>query len=279
MARTGRIRRTVRWFALSVSVVIVGLGAMAFTKSPSHERNWHAMYERLSDVAIDGDRIAVRNLRNFSYAGAHEVAEARWEAREYDLSQLRDIWFGVSHFHDLGLAHTFLSFEFSDGRYLALSIEARLEANENYHPVTGLMRNYELSYVLADERDIVGLRTHWRNEAVYLYKLNLERDRVRRLFLDFMADVSDVAARPKFYNTLLDNCTRGLLRHSDLLPWWRHWFDYRLYLPGHADALAYDMNVIAQDAPLETIRVRARVHADGLSLDDPEFSAQVRLGS
>ena len=40
-----------------------------------------------------------------------------------------------------------------------------------YSALAGLYRQFELYYVVGDERDIVRLRTNFRLEDVYLYRL------------------------------------------------------------------------------------------------------------
>ena len=64
-----------------------------------------------------------------------------------------------------------MSWEFADGQHLAISIETRKERGEEYSAVRGFFRQYELYYVVADERDVIGVRTNYRGEDVYLYRL------------------------------------------------------------------------------------------------------------
>ena len=148
-------------FGMAVLVVPV-----AFTH-PSHDRDWKTEFAVLPKVAFAGDSMTIKNIRNFSYAADETVREASYYDGTYDLSTLTSIWYGISHFSGYGLAHTFLSFGFAGGKYLTISIEARQEVGESYHPLEGLLRRYEIMYVVADERDVIGLRTHVRGEKVY----------------------------------------------------------------------------------------------------------------
>ena len=107
----------------------------------------------LPRALIEGDRLTIENLRFFAYRPDGSVEKARYETRSYDLSKLDGVWYGISHFARFGLAHTFLSFEFADGAYLTLSVEARQTKDQSYNPFWGLLRAYELIYIAADERD------------------------------------------------------------------------------------------------------------------------------
>ena len=69
------------------------------------------------------------------------------------------------------IAHIFLSFGFGTDDHLAVSIERRDEIGEGYSTIKGLFRQFELFYVVADERDVIRLRTNYRRapyEEVYL---------------------------------------------------------------------------------------------------------------
>ncbi len=245
-------------------------------KSPMHDRLWKTEYAQLPRVELDGDVATVRNVRNFSYDADGGVRVARYEDRSYDLASLTGVWYGISHFYDYGLAHTFLSFAFADGQYMVISVEARQEVGESYHPVTGLLRNYELIYVVGDERDIVGLRTHIRKERVYFYELRLPLATARRVLGELIERINQIHDAPEFYNTITDNCTTSLFRHAERVSTFDMYTDYRIILPGYSDALGYELGVIATDAPLDEVRARARIEPAGFGLDDPAFSAKIR---
>ena len=263
-------------------LAVLGLGAVALLtlvvllRTPSQEGDWQAGHAVLPQAEIAGERLTIRNLRNFTYGDDGTVSEARYEDRSYDLSGLDSLWYGLSHFAPLGLAHSFLSFGFADGQYLALSVEARLEAQQSYSPLLGLMRAYELIYVAADERDVIGLRSHVRGEEVLLYEIELPPERAKELLLTMLATMNELHDRPRFYNTLLDNCTTNILQHAERLTRWDLLTDYRVLLPGFSDALAYQLGAIAGDLPLDQARDRARIDPNGVGLGDSSFSASIR---
>ena len=262
-------------------LLIVGVAALAvtlFLRAATHDLDWVQAQARLPQIAIDGERVVIENIRDFSYAADRTVTDAAYYDRAYDLGQLTSVWYGVSHFAELeGLAHTFLSFGFADGTYLALSIEARREVGEAYGPVKGLFRNYELIYVLADERDIIGARSHIRGERVQLYRLDLPSEARTRLFRAMLAEAQALNAEPRFYNTFVDNCTTGIVKHARRVPAWQRFIDYRIILPGYSDGLAYGLGLIGAGQTLAEARARATIDPAQLPLDAPDFSAALRL--
>ncbi len=252
------------------------LTLVAQLRTPSQDGDWQAVHGVLARAEIDGDRLTLRSLRNFAYGDDGTVSEARYEDRSYDLSGLQSLWYGLSHFAPLGLAHSFLSFGFADGQFLALSVEARLERHQSYSPLLGLMRVYELIYVAADERDVIGVRSHVRGEEVLLYEIDIPPAQARELLATMLGTMNELRESPRFYNTLLDNCTTNILQHARRLTRWDLYTDYRVILPGYSDRLAHELGVLAGDLPFDQARARARVDPGAVALDDPGFSQAIR---
>ncbi len=230
----------------------------------------------MPSVEFEGDRATVRDIRDFSYASDGEIAEVRYYDRTFDLNSIKSVWYGISHFADHGLAHTFLSFGFEGDRYLAVSVEARQEVGESYHPVTGLFRNFELVYVLGDERDVVGLRSHVRKERVYLYQLDIRPETAGKVLRKMLSIVNEINEAPLFYNTLFDNCTTNLVAHAENLSFWERLFDYRIVLPGFSDELAYEKKLVRTDIPFCELRESSLLDCNAFGIDDPEFSKKMR---
>lgn len=274
--RLSRIVKYLGYLALGAGAL---LALVLFFRTPSLEREWKTEYAVLPQAAVDGDLAALRNVRNFDYNPDGSIAAANYHDADYDLTKLTSAWYGVSHFADYGLAHTFLSFGFEDGRFLVISIEARQEVGQNYGPIKGLLRNYELIFVVADERDVVGLRTHIRSERVLLYQLTLTKPKLEALLRSLLASVEEQRRDPSFYNTLTDNCTTNIIRYAERVSLWQRWFDYRIVLPGYSDGLAYDLGVIATDGGLEQVRKAAYLDPSRTTLDDPDFSLKIRGGA
>ena len=266
----------VKWIAILGTLIVGAAAIWIVQKQPSHDRPWKAEYRVLPEAFVAGDKLTIRNVRKFNYLGDGSPFETIYETRDFDLSKLDSAWFGVSHFTDYGLAHTFLSFGFQNGEYVAISIEARQEKGEAYHPVTGLTRNYELMYVVADERDVIGLRSHIRGENVFLYRLKNDRARQRSLLLELVDRINQVSAKPEFYNTLISNCTTSLLRHAKRLSWADKYLNYRILLPGYSDELLYARGLVDNSIPFPELRLRAHIKPEGYSMNVKGFSEAIR---
>lgn len=244
---------------------------------PSNDRPWNLDQARLPSARIEGDRVTLANVRHFTYRSAAEF-EPHWEERSYDLARIESLWFIVEPFSGFpGAAHTFLSFGFEGGEYLAVSAEIRKEQGESFSPWKGLYRNYELMYVFGDERDLVLLRTEHRKDTVYLYPVRAPKALVRATFVDVLERANALAARPEFYNSLSNTCTTNIAHHANRIQPGRVPFSWRMLLPGHSDALALQLGLIDFEGDLEQARARFRVNERAASAaGSADFSARIR---
>ncbi len=270
---------------LAVGLALVGLGGCASVPNngvdqmvkPSNDRPWKANLAVLPSARFRGDRVKVYNVRNCSYLD-EDTYVLNYDDRTYRLSDLETLDFVVCPFKDLtSLAHTMLSFGFRDGQYLAVSVEVRLEEGESYSTVGGLMRQFEIMYVVADERDVMRLRTEVRDTDVYAYRTRMQPELVRELFVDVMKRVNTLKQRPEFYDTLMNNCTTNIVAHINrvqpgTIPW-----DPTTLLNGYADRTAYTLGFLVDYGSFEETRRRAHInalahqHADAL-----DFSQKIR---
>ena len=250
------------------------------TERPSNERDWSPDQKVLARAEFDGDRVTVRNVRNFEYRSVDDYLP-RYETRTYQLSRLDSMWFVVERLGGEGntrpgIAHTLLSFGFGD-EYVAVSVEIRKERGESYSVLRGLLRQYELMYVVADERDVIGLRTNHRRDTVYLYPVKAPVDAMRRAFVEMLQRANRLAEQPEFYNTLTSTCTTNIVRHVNTIAPGQIPFSYKVLLPAYSDSLAYDLGLIPTDRPFEAVQAAHRIDAQaqkhGLG---PDFSRAVR---
>jgi hypothetical protein len=244
---------------------------------PSNARDWQASVARPPSATLRGDQLTVHNLRNFDYRSETEYTP-RWETRHYDLSRLRGLDLHVIYWGSPSIAHTILSWQFDDGQRLAASIETRPETGESYSAVRGFFRQYELYYVLADERDVIGLRTNHRHEDVYLYRLRTPPAHARALLLDYLETVNRLAEKPAWYNAFSHNCTTTIRLHANHigggLP-----LDWRWLANGYLDELLYETGVVNRSMPFATLKSLSHINprANTLPLDD-NFSDAIRRG-
>lgn len=267
---------------LLLLVVVLGGGMYWQTLTPTHEGEWTRVQQRLPGVQLvsdsRGEFYQVKNFRDFRYDEDGAVAVENYLDKEYAPADLRRVWFGISHFGGYGFAHTFLSFEFADDDFLVLSIEARLRPTQSYDPFLGLVRQYHKIIVLGSESDIIGLRTHSRGERVLLYPLQLQPAQAEFLLRALMDDVQQLAAQPEFYNTLLDNCATGLLKHTPDYRVYSPLLDYRLMLPGYSDAVVQEKGWIDTRVPLTELRALAQIDVTLTLPAADDFSQAIRHG-
>lgn len=245
------------------------------TLTPSNDRDWTADVARTAHGTVDGDVLVMHNVRNFTWRSDDDF-DPHWETRRYDLRTLTGVDLFMSYWAGEKIAHTILSFGFADGQHLAFSIEIRKERHESYSALGGFFRNYELSIIAADERDVVGVRTNVRDEDVRLYRLRMTPAAARALLLEYVAQANALAETPEFYNTLTTNCTTQIFRMVRALdpgiP-----LDYRVLLAGLVPDYVYDLGSLDTRLPFATLRERSHIQGRARS-DDPDFSRLIRVG-
>jgi hypothetical protein len=248
-----------------------------FSLEPSNHRDWQPDVAMLPTAEIQGDTLTLRNVRNFDYRSETDYAE-RWETRSYDLSKLRGLDLFVIYWGSPNIAHTILSWDFSDGQHLAVSIETRKEKGESYSAVRGFFRQYELYYVIADERDVVGLRTNHRHEDVYLYPLRTPPVRARAILLDYLKGINRLAEQPKWYNALSHNCTTTIRMHtSDVIKGVPR--DWRWLANGYLDELLYEKGALNRGLPFAALKKLSYINPKAQAVaPDGDFSAEIRKG-
>ncbi|HEY2462629.1 MAG TPA: DUF4105 domain-containing protein [Steroidobacteraceae bacterium] len=214
-------------------------------------------------------------MRDFEYRSETDY-DQRWEARTYDLGAIRGFDLFLSYWGPTRIAHTIASWDFADGRHLAISIETRKEKGESYSALRGFFRQYELHYVVADERDVIGLRAGFRGEQVYLYRIRIPVSQARALLIDYLDQVNRIAGHPQWYNALTQNCTTAIRWHGqnvgDSGPW-----DWRLLLNGSLDQLLYERGQIDTSLPFADLRARSNItERAAAAAGSAFFSARIR---
>jgi hypothetical protein len=244
---------------------------------PRNDREWLPDVARPATAELRGDLLTITNMRDFDYRSPDDYTE-RWETRTFDLARLDGLDLFMSYWGSPSIAHTIMSWSFADGQHLAISIETRKERGEEYSAVAGFFKQYELYYVVADERDLVRLRTNYRHEDVYLYQLRTPIERARRILLDYVRAMNELAAEPRFYDAATANCTttiRTHVRHIGVaMPW-----DWRILANGYMDGLLYEAGAIDTSRPFAAVKEASLVNGRAAAADqDPEFSQRIRNG-
>lgn len=225
----------------------------------SNDREWKPDLAVLPRAELVGDRAVVHNIRNCVYESDDDYVVSYYD-KEFDLATIESVDFIVVPFNEApSLAHTMLSFGFQGGEHVVVSVEARLEKHETYNPLSGALRQYELMYVVADERDAILRRTKHRGVDVYVYRTIATAPQARELFVHVMRRANSLAERPEFYDTIHNNCTTNIVRHLNALRPGSIPGDLRVLLPGFSDGLAYELGLLDTSLSLPEARRRARV--------------------
>jgi len=262
---------------MSVVLIVLFLGVVVWWSSirPSHDREWRPEVAMMPRAAIDGDRVRLTGVRNFDYRTRNDFT-VHYEEREVWLSHLAALDFYVSYFSEGPVAHTFLSFIFDNAPPLSISIETRPEVGEGFAPVASLFKQFELIYVVGDERDLVGVRTNHRREAVYLYHLNTSADDARRLLLVYLTRINELADRPEFYHLLTNSCTINIFRYANAAGRVGR-FDVRHLLNGLVDSYLYHSGRVDTTLPFDELRRRSQINDAAQAADGaPDFSQRIR---
>ncbi len=276
LALLAKVRPLRRAYAACLILFALLLGWW-LSLAPSNSRDWQRDVAQLPKAEIQGDKITIRNLRNFDYRTETDFTE-NWETRSYDLARLRGLDMYVIYWGSPSIAHTILSWEFDDGQHLAVSIETRKEVGESYSALRGFFRQYELYYVIADERDVVGVRSNQRHEDVYLYPLRTPPARARAILLEYLKSVNRLAQQPTWYNALSHNCTTTIRMHtSDVIAGVPR--DWRWLANGYLDELLYEMGVVNRDLPFAEFKKRSYINSKAQTVaPNGDFSAMIRKG-
>ncbi len=264
-------------FLLAFAVAFAALLLWWTSIQPRNDRRWQPDVARPPQAEVAGDRLTIYNVRNFDYRSETDYAE-RWETRTYDLAKLDRLDLFVSYWAGPSIAHTIMSWAFRDGQHLAVSIETRKQVGQTYSAIAGFFKQYELYYVVADERDVIRLRTNHRGEHVYLYPFRTPRDRAKRILLQYVASFDDLARNPVFYAAATQNCTTTIRTNVQAMGV-KMPFDWRLLVNGRLDELLYEKGVLDTSRPFPEMKAASLIDARAKAADqDPAFSSRIREG-
>jgi hypothetical protein len=264
-----------RHMSLAFAALFLGVLVWWLSIQPSHDREWRPVVAVMPRAIIDGDHVRITGYRNFDYRSSDDFV-VRYEEREVSLSHLTSLDFFVSYWKVGPVGHTFLSFIFDNAPPLCISIETRPEAGEVFAPIASLFKQFELIYVVGDERDIVRVRTNYREEDVYLYRMKTSPENARRLLLIYLERINELADQPEFYHLLSNSCTVNIVRYANAAgrvgrP------DFRHYLNGLIDGYLYNTGRVDTTLPFEELRRRSRINEAAHGADHaPDFSQRIR---
>jgi hypothetical protein len=273
LLRRWRTRAVGAFFALFILLLVCW-----FSLEPSNNRDWQTDNAVLPYATFDGDRVTLHNIRNFDYRSETDYTPAYYD-RTFDLKQLDSVDLAAVYWMGPAIAHIFVTFGFADGHHLAVSIEARKEKGEGYSTVQGFFRQYELYYVVADERDVIRLRTNYRHnppEEVYLFTAKSDPESRRRFFLEYLRKINELKDHAEWYNSLTTNCTSNIWLHSRVNPGHLP-YSWKILASGHVPEFLYENGRLDSSVPFEELQRRGHVNERAHAADQAEdFSQRIR---
>jgi len=270
----------VRGQLLKLSIV---LGAFAvvlswwLTLKPSNDRAWQPDVAQTAWAEINGDEVTVHNVRNCDYRTETDFTP-HWETRTVRLSQITGMDVAINYWGSPWISHPIVSFQFADALPLCFSIETRRTIGQKYSALAGLYRQYTLIYIVADERDVIRLRTNYRREDVYLYRTLASPAQARERFLEYIKAMNMLHQHPRWYNEVTANCTTSIRTQrsvNERAPW-----DWRMLINGEADELLYERHAIVTGGlPFSELKQRSLINERARAADNsPDFSQLIREG-
>src|SRR5436190_7330145 len=270
----------VRGKLLKLAIVFGAFAAVVswwLTLKPSNDREWQPDVAETAWADINGDEVTIHNVRNCDYRTQTDFTP-HWETRTVRLLQITGMDLAINYWGSPWIAHPIVSFQFSDGLPLCFSIETRKTIGQKYSALDGLYRQYTLIYVVADERDVIRLRTNYRREDVYLYRTLASPAQARERFLEYIKAMNMLHQHPRWYNEVTANCTTSIRTQrsvNERTPW-----DWRMLINGEADELLYERHAIVTGGlPFSELKQRSLINERARAADNsPDFSQLIREG-
>ncbi len=261
-------------------IVIIG---WYFLDKPPLQGDWQEQLAVASTAEFNGDFVTVKNVRNFRYYPTEADMHPDYYDKTYNLTQIKKVWYITEPFNENKIAaHTFVSFEFNNGDFLSISIEARKAKGQTYSTLKGMVHSYPLIYIAADERDVLLMRANLRKDQVYVYPVRLEKqENARLLLVDMLGKMNELTStHPVWYNTLFANCTSSIASHiNKITPGRISIFSWQLWLTSSADELALERGLLDTDLPIEQAREKYNINAISEKVGDMEnYSSEIRRG-
>ena len=186
------------WRKLGLFVALfAGLLAWWLTLSPTNDGDWQPDVAQLAWADIQGDEVTFHNVRNCDYRTEMDYT-SHWETRTVRRSRITGIDLAIDYWGSAWIAHPIVSFQFADAPPLCFSIEVRKKLGQTYSAIGGLYRRFELIYVVADERDVIRLRTNYRKENIYLYRTTISPTQARERFLEYIDSLNALRNKPRW---------------------------------------------------------------------------------
>ncbi len=260
-----------------ISLLFLFFGAIWARQKPSNNRDWSPDQQILPYAKINKNIAHVYNIRNFKYKTENNYKKEYYN-KEFNLDEIISAYYILEPFRGYrGAAHTFLSFEFKNNEFIAISIEVRKKKGDKFSAIRGMFRGFEIMYVIGDEKDLIGLRANHRKDPVHVYPIKISQEKTRALFLDMLERANKLKEKPEFYNTVTSTCLTNIIKHTHKVSKKRIPYGLKIFLPEKSDHLLHKLDFFDTKLPIEEARKKflindlAKKHAN-----DPDFSVKIR---
>ena len=275
--------------AIAIAIVVnlfllLGLLVYYYTRKPNHHRDWTEDQQILPSISTYGGLITIHNVRNATYKSKDDY-DVRYYDKTFKVGDLESLWLIIEPFgpklpFNLRAAHVFVSLGLADGSFVSISVEIRKKKGDSFSTrgaLNGLLRYYELMYVVADEKDVIQLRTNHREDDVLLYPLDVSKEISQNIFLDFAKEINELYEKPSFFHTITDNCTtilvRNLRKNGIQLPRW----NLSYISPAYIDTLFYTQGLIKTNLSLKDARDHFHITKKAQAVNgSSDFSNHIR---
>ncbi|MFC2994106.1 DUF4105 domain-containing protein [Acinetobacter sichuanensis] len=230
-----------------------------FNIPAKQDREWNPEVDRLFTYKKQGNIVTIHNIRNFNWHTENKY-DVHWDTRSYNLEHITGVNIITSYWMGPQIAHTLVSFDFSDQKPLVFSIEIRKEKTESFSAIGGFFRKYELSLIAADEKDLIYTRSNIRNEQVYFFPVKMPKTEMKALFTEYLEKTDELAQQAKWYNTLSSNCTTLVFDMVQAISPHELPLDYRLLASGYLPNYLYDLGALNQQWTIKQWYQRAHVN-------------------
>ena len=287
LCNLGTSRTCLALLGIFILVPLAGCRSVENRIAPSNHRDWAPDQALLPQAEIDGDQVTVHNIRNCKYLTADDYVVDHYD-KTFDLNKLRGVDFITMPFGPVpALAHTMVSFEFAGERpsdppeHLAVSVEVRKEKGEEiFNPLLGMAQQYEIMYVVADERDLLHRQAVVHDGPTYLYKTVATPDLARKMLVGMLERANELAEEPEFYDLIRNNCTTNIAEHINDVSPGRLSYDLGVLLPGYSDQKAYAEGLLAGVGSFEDLKRKALINQRAKqAAKAPDFSVAIRQPS
>lgn len=244
---------------LIISVVILAIFISNRIKTPNLDGDWTEDALLLPQVTFEDNQIQISNIRDWRYQEGKVLSYSYYED-SFEKGSVTNLYLLLNPFGKWeGVGHSFLIFEFENGKTISVSIEARREKGQSYSAVKGLFNAYEIWYSIASPADHITRRALYYNEDIYKYSIRITKESMNLLFEDIMNTVHELETTPKFYNTISSNCTNLLVDSANRVKKGSIPLHYSRVFTGYTDNHLHTLGFIENKKSFEEVEQEARI--------------------